>query len=91
MEGISTRDAEFVSAVAYCDGSSKPHVFVGRLKGRVALHPSGERGFGFDPIFIPTGAKRTLAQMTFAKKCAISHRASALRAFGGWLSLNCSR
>ena len=88
MEGINARDAEFVSAVAYCDGSSEPHVFVGRLKGRVALHPLGERGFGFDPVFVPTGVRKTLAQITFAEKCAISHRASALRAFGEWLSLN---
>jgi XTP/dITP diphosphohydrolase len=91
MVGISGRGAEFVSAVAYCDSSSKPHVFAGRLKGRVALRPSGQGGFGFDPIFVPTGARRTLAQMTLAEKCAISHRASALRALGGWLSLNRSR
>lgn len=91
MHGISARDAEFVSAVAYCDGSSEPHVFAGRLKGRVALRPLGQGGFGFDPIFVPTGARRTLAQMTFAEKCAISHRARALRAFGRWLSLNRSK
>jgi len=91
MDGISARGAEFVSAVAYCDGSSEPRAFVGRLKGRVALRPLGKRGFGFDPIFIPTGAKRTLAQMTLAEKCTTSHRANALRAFGGWLSLNRSR
>jgi len=91
MDGISARGAEFVSAVAYYDGSSEPRVFVGRLKGRVALRPSGEQGFGFDPVFVPTGARRTLAQITLAEKCAISHRANALRAFGGWLGLNRSR
>jgi XTP/dITP diphosphohydrolase len=88
MDGMSARGAEFVSAVAYCGGSSEPCVFTGRLKGRVALRPSGQAGFGFDPIFVPAGKRRTLAQMTFAQKCAISHRARALRAFGGWLSLN---
>ncbi len=91
MDGTSARGAEFVSAVAYCDGSSEPRVFVGRLKGRVALRPLGARGFGFDPIFVPTGARRTLAQITLSEKCAISHRASALRAFGRWLSLSRSR
>jgi XTP/dITP diphosphohydrolase len=91
MDGISARGAEFVSAVAYCDGSSEPRVFAGRLKGRVALHPLGQGGFGFDPIFVPTGAGRALAQMTISEKCAISHRASALRAFGGWLNLHHSR
>jgi len=88
MDGVKIRGAEFVSAVAYCDGPSKPSVFTGRLRGRVGLRPSGRGGFGFDPIFIPTGGKRTLAQMTLAEKCTISHRANALRAFGGWLNLN---
>jgi len=88
LDGISARGAEFVSAVAYCDGSSEPRVFTGRLKGRVALRPSGQGGFGFDPIFIPAGKRTTLAQMTFAEKCAISHRARALRAFGRWLNPN---
>jgi XTP/dITP diphosphohydrolase len=91
MDGIDVRGAEFVSAVAYCDGSSAPRVFTGRLKGRVALRPLGQGGFGFDPIFVPIGARRTLAQMTFAEKCAISHRAIALRAVGRWLNLNRSR
>ncbi len=88
MDGVTPRGAEFVSAVAYCGGPSEPSVFTGRLKGRLALRPSGLRGFGYDPIFVPTGASRTLAQMTLAEKCRISHRARALRAFGGWLNQN---
>ncbi|MGD1055572.1 MAG: non-canonical purine NTP pyrophosphatase, partial [Nitrososphaerales archaeon] len=88
MDGMSARGAEFVSAVAYCDGSSGPRSFTGRLMGRMALRPLGQGGFGFDPIFVPTGRRRTMAQLTFAEKCAISHRAIALRDFGRWLSMN---
>jgi len=88
MKGIAARGAEFVSSIAYCDSSSAPQVFTGRLRGSIALRPSGQGGFGFDPIFIPEGAKRTLASMTLAEKCAISHRAAALRALAEWLTVN---
>ena len=91
MNGVTSREAEFVSSVAYCDGSSDPLVFSGRLRGRVALRPLGSGGFGFDPVFVPSGGRRTLAQMTIAEKCAISHRALALKALGQWLSPNRSR
>ena len=91
MKGVADRGAEFVSSVAYCDSSSMPQVFTGRLRGMIALRPSGLGGFGFDPIFIPEGAKHTLASMTLAEKCAISHRAIALRAFAEWLNVNRSR
>jgi len=88
MNGVDARGAEFVSAVAYCDGSSGPHLFIGRLKGTVALRPSGREGFGFDPIFVLSESGRTLAQLTLAEKCAVSHRANAIRALGRWLNMN---
>jgi len=87
MDGVTARDAEFVSAVAFCDGAARPRGFTGRLKGRLAASPSGRGGFGFDPIFVPRGASLTLAQMTLAEKCAVSHRARALREFGGWFNM----
>lgn len=86
MDGITARHARFVSVVAYCDGSTRLHAFTGRLNGRVALRASGHGGFGFDPVFLPRGETRTLAEMTLAEKCTISHRAKALRDFGGWLN-----
>jgi XTP/dITP diphosphohydrolase len=88
MNGVDARGAEFVSAVAYCGDSFGPHVFIGHLKGTVALHPSGREGFGFDPIFVPSESGRTLAQLTFTEKCAISHRGKAIRALGRWLNMN---
>ncbi len=85
LQGANKRDAEFLSAVSYCEGPAAPITFTGRLKGKIALRPSGEHGFGFDPIFVPTGERRTLAEMSLAQKCVLSHRALALRAFGTWL------
>lgn len=86
MSGMTKRGAEFVSAVAYCDSSFEPRLFVGQLRGRIATHAAGRGGFGFDPIFVPTEGKKTLAQLTLQEKCRVSHRAIALRALGEWLN-----
>jgi XTP/dITP diphosphohydrolase len=52
----------------------------GRLDGTLARAPRGANGFGYDPIFVPTGETRTTAEMTPAEKNAISHRGRAFRA-----------
>ncbi len=87
MEGARNRRAEFIAAVAYCEGDSVCKTFEGRLEGRVALRPAGRRGFGYDPLFVPAGFARTLAQMPFSEKCAASHRGRALKAMASWLGL----
>lgn len=51
----------------------------GRLLGRIGHQPLGTGGFGYDPIFIPAGSDRTLAELALDEKNAISHRARALR------------
>lgn len=84
LESTEDRGAEFVTAVAYCREPSKVRVFVGRLKGRISDAVRGANGFGFDPIFIPAGSARTLAEMTTHEKNHTSHRYLALRAFGLW-------
>lgn len=50
------------------------HLFSGALNGAIAHQPAGSYGFGYDPVFIPEGSTKTLAQMTAAEKNAISHR-----------------
>jgi non-canonical purine NTP pyrophosphatase (RdgB/HAM1 family) len=52
---------------------------VGRLLGEVTRTPSGDRGFGYDPVFRPLGGERTLAELAPAEKNAVSHRGQALR------------
>ena len=52
----------------------------GEVPGVIARAPVGDNGFGYDPIFVPDGDGRTLAQYTDAEKNAISHRGHAFRA-----------
>lgn len=72
------RSARFVAVIALAkpDGS---HIMArGELLGSIAESKRGENGFGYDPIFIPAGSKRTLGEYFPQEKDAISHRALAL-------------
>jgi XTP/dITP diphosphohydrolase len=71
--------AAFVCAVAYVDGAQEI-LTEGRMPGRLVRTPRGSNGFGYDPIFVPTGADRTSAELSIPEKDAISHRGQALRA-----------
>jgi XTP/dITP diphosphohydrolase len=70
--------AAFVCAVAYVDGTDEL-VTDGRMPGRLVRAPRGSNGFGYDPIFVPTGHDRTSAELEVDEKDAISHRGQALR------------
>jgi XTP/dITP diphosphohydrolase len=52
----------------------------GVLEGHIAAEPSGREGFGYDPVFIPDGEERTVAELGDAWKAESSHRARAARA-----------
>ena len=71
--------AAFVCSVAYVDGD-REILTEGHMPGRLVRAPRGSNGFGYDPIFVPTGFDRTSAELTVAEKDAISHRGQALRA-----------
>jgi XTP/dITP diphosphohydrolase len=91
LGGAKDRTAEFVSAVAFCDGRAETKVFVGRLRGTIVAAdtgPSGAEGFGYDPIFIPEGSRVTLGEMSMAEKCEISHRSRAIRSFASWATVS---
>ena len=74
-----------VAFVAYPDGGE---VWAeGRSTGVIALHPAGDGGFGYDPVFAPDGFDgRTFAQMSPAEKHGISHRGRAFRALADRLA-----
>lgn len=80
LRTATNRRAKFVSVVvvAYPDGHLES--YRGELRGTLLEGPRGENGFGYDPLFVPDGEARTLAEMTVAEKRAISHRGRALGA-----------
>lgn len=85
MKGVTNRAARFVCIITLCiDG--KMTQFEGEVKGTIALEPRGQRGFGYDPIFIPYGYEQTLAELGDDVKHTLSHRAMALRAMAAFLS-----
>lgn len=77
--GDKDRTARFVCAVAafFPDGTSK--VVRGTIEGTVAFEPSGNRGFGYDPIFYVPELGCTTADLTNEQKNSVSHRGNALR------------
>lgn len=82
--GETSRKARFRTVVALIlDGEL--HLFNGVLEGEIALHRSGSEGFGYDPIFIPSGYTKTLAEISLDEKNAISHRGKAIRALAEFL------
>jgi XTP/dITP diphosphohydrolase len=79
----------YVCALAYVDPvSGVERVFEGRCTGRLAEHPRGERGFGYDPAFLADDEPGdvTMAELSDERKDAISHRGRALRALQQWLT-----
>ena len=79
----------YVCALAYVDPErGVERVFEGRCTGRLAEHPRGERGFGYDPAFLADDEPGdvTMAELSDERKDAISHRGRALRALRQWLT-----
>jgi XTP/dITP diphosphohydrolase len=78
--GHADRTARFISAIAIADAEGKIlNVSVGSCEGRIAFEPCGSHGFGYDPIFIPSGYELTFGELDSNTKNAISHRSKALR------------
>ena len=79
-------DAHFVCALALAwpeDGQAES--FEGKVHGTLVWPPRGERGFGYDPMFVPVGGTQTFGEMEPAAKHAISHRADAFAKLVKWL------
>jgi XTP/dITP diphosphohydrolase len=79
LEGTADRRAKFVCALALAWPDGHCETFVGEVRGRLVFPPRGEKGFGYDPIFVADGHAITFAEMEPAAKHAISHRADAFR------------
>jgi XTP/dITP diphosphohydrolase len=71
------RSATFVAVLALAWPDGHLELFRGEVAGRVVWPPRGERGFGYDPIFVPEGGSETFGELEPAEKHKISHRARA--------------
>lgn len=77
MPADAPRDAWFIAALCLAWPDGHTEVFEGRVDGAVIWPPRGDRGFGYDPIFVPNGQALSFGEMAPDEKYAISHRARA--------------
>lgn len=73
--------ANFTAALCLAWPDGRSEVFEGRVFGRLVWPPRGEKGFGYDPMFLADGTTETFGEMDPARKHAISHRARAFALF----------
>lgn len=84
LNGVKNRKARFRTVIALIlDG--REYLFEGIVNGTILENKSGTGGFGYDPLFLPNGYTKTLAELTFEEKNLISHRGLALRKLAEFL------
>lgn len=77
LDHINNRNAQFKTVIAL-NINGQQHLFTGIVKGTITEQKTGAEGFGYDPIFQPTGYDKTFAQMSLTEKSKISHRGKAV-------------
>lgn len=78
-EEATNRHARFVCVIAIARPGGHLKTFRGEVAGRIIYSPRGTSGFGYDPVFVPTGYELTFAELPANIKNMISHRANALK------------
>lgn len=86
LQPFNNRHAYAQTTVALYLDNNSCHTFIGKIQGTIANKPQGNRGFGWDPIFIPEGHRQTFAQMSSKEKNQISMRKVALTKLKDFLS-----
>ena len=85
LENQSNRKAQFKTVIAL-NLNKEPHIFTGIAKGNIIKEKIGDKGFGYDPIFVAENDTRTFAQLTIEEKAIISHRGIAVKQLITFLS-----
>lgn len=93
LEGVpkEKRTARFVCVIHYIDAAGLPHSFRGECEGRISFEKQGDKGFGYDPVFIPEshyGDGLTFAQISADEKNKLSHRGKALKMLAEYIEEN---
>lgn len=84
------RRARFRTVAIACFPDGHEVLAEGSVEGTIATERRGERGFGYDPVFVPDGQERTFAEMEAQEKHALSHRGRAFRALAVGLAADLS-
>lgn len=79
LKGVEDRTARFVCVIALASPEGVIGTTRGTVEGKIALAPSGEDGFGYDPVFIPSGYDKSFAELGEEIKNSMSHRGNALK------------
>ncbi|MEZ5938333.1 MAG: RdgB/HAM1 family non-canonical purine NTP pyrophosphatase [Hyphomonadaceae bacterium] len=87
-EGDVDKRARFTCALALAWPDGRCEVFEGDVRGQIVWPPRGDRGFGYDPMFVPENETETFGEMEPARKHAMSHRAAAFAKFLNWINGN---
>ncbi|WP_430784955.1 XTP/dITP diphosphatase [Virgibacillus flavescens] len=82
---VEQRTARFICVLALTQPNGRTTLYKGACEGSIATAPSGEFGFGYDPIFIPRNSKKTMAELTPVQKSKISHRKNAIIQLDEWI------
>ena len=85
LDGRRTARARYVSVLVVISPEGRELVATGTMEGTVAAAPRGDEGFGYDPIVVPAGETRTVAELGDAWKVLNSHRARAALALADLL------
>lgn len=83
LEGVEARTARFRCVIVYLRHhlDPMPIIAAGTWEGSILSEPQGEAGFGYDPIFCPSGFSQSVATLSPKQKRELSHRGQALRLF----------
>lgn len=84
LKDTNNRKARFRTVVALII-NGKTHLFEGIVNGTILESLSGTGGFGYDPLFLPDGYTKTLAELSYEEKNLISHRGIAMRKLAEFL------
>jgi XTP/dITP diphosphohydrolase len=78
-EKVEDSKAKFVCVLALAEPQGEVKTFLGEVSGRLTFPPRGDKGFGYDPIFVADGMRETFGEIAPPTKHGMSHRARAFK------------